>query len=63
MGIGVRRLSYADYAVVVPRGSLYSVNSYTGVTGRQYQPDDHCQELQGVTGYQRQGDPRLQLDK
>ena len=31
MGIGVGRLTYADYAVVVPRGSLYSVNSYTGV--------------------------------
>jgi hypothetical protein len=31
MGIGVGRLAYAGHAVVVPRGSLYSVNSYTGV--------------------------------
>ncbi|MGA7494544.1 MAG: DUF6600 domain-containing protein [Syntrophobacteraceae bacterium] len=29
--IGVGRLAYAGHAVVVPRGSLYSVNSYTGV--------------------------------
>ena len=30
-GIGISRLAYAGHAVVVPRGSLYSVNSYTGV--------------------------------
>ena len=30
-GIGIGRLAYAGHAVVVPRGSLYSVNSYTGV--------------------------------
>jgi hypothetical protein len=30
-GIGIGNLSYAGYAVVVPRGSLYSVDSYTGV--------------------------------
>ncbi len=29
--IGIGRLAYAGHAVVVPRGSLYSVNSYTGV--------------------------------
>ena len=28
---GINRLAYAGHAVVVPRGSLYSVNSYTGV--------------------------------
>jgi len=31
VGIGIGRLAYAGHAVVVPRGSLYSVNSYTGV--------------------------------
>jgi len=31
MPIGIGRLTYAGHAVVVPRGSLYSVNSYTGV--------------------------------
>lgn len=30
-GIGIGRLVYAGHAVIVPRGSLYSVNSYTGV--------------------------------
>jgi len=30
-GIGIGRLAYAGHAVVVPRGSFYSVNSYTGV--------------------------------
>jgi hypothetical protein len=30
-GIGISRLAYSGYAVVVPRGSLYSVDSYTGV--------------------------------
>ncbi len=31
VGIGIGNLAYAGHAVVVPRGSLYSVNSYTGV--------------------------------
>lgn len=31
VSIGVDRLAYAGYAVVVPRGSLYTVNSYSGV--------------------------------
>ena len=31
MPIGIGRLTYAGHAVVVPRGSLYSVNSYAGV--------------------------------
>ncbi len=30
-GISVGNLAYSGHAVVVPRGSLYSVNSYTGV--------------------------------
>ena len=30
-GIGVGGLAYANHAVVVPRGSLYSVNSYSGL--------------------------------
>ena len=31
VGIGIGRLAYAGHAVVVPRGSFYSVNSYTGL--------------------------------
>jgi hypothetical protein len=30
-GIGINRLAYAGHAVVVPRGSLYSVNSYSAI--------------------------------
>jgi len=30
-GIGIGGLAYAGHAVVVPRGSLYNVNSYSGV--------------------------------